>query len=334
MTSLARPAIVTGGAGFIGSEVTRQLVEAGAEVIVVDNLVNGTRDNLKGLPGAGVRLEVIDIRETQKLVPLLKQAGTVFHLACLGVRHSLHSPLENHEVNATATLELVKAAYENNVDRFVHVSTSEVYGTAQWAPMGEEHPTMPETVYGASKLAGEACVRAWYRTYGYPAVVLRPFNAFGSRSHHEGDSGEVIPKMMLRAMAGMPLVVFGDGEQTRDFNFVGDTARGIILAAESEQAIGQTLNIGSGKELTINDLALRISEVVGSGKTSINYHDPRPGDVRRLCADSTRATTLLGYKPEVDLGEGLRLLKAWYESSDMAPAEHLASEVVENWVVS
>jgi UDP-glucose 4-epimerase len=331
MSALIRPVVVTGGAGFIGSEVTRQLVEAGTEVIVVDNLINGKKENLDGLLGQGARLKEIDIRDTEAIGNLFRNAGTVFNLACLGVRHSLHSPIENHEVNATATLQLVKAAYDNNVDRFVHVSTSEVYGTARWTPMGEDHPTTPETVYGASKLAAEAYVRAWYRTHGYPTVIVRPFNAYGPRSHHEGDSGEVIPKMMLRAMAGLSLIVFGDGEQTRDFNFVSDTARGIILAGTSEEAIGETVNIGSGREVSIRELAEKVSATTGRNECQIEFRDPRPGDVKRLCANSTRASSLLGYQPTTKLSEGLKLLLNWYEISGLSPEELLMSEVVENW---
>jgi UDP-glucose 4-epimerase len=333
MNALSKPVIVTGGAGFIGSEVTKQLVGLGAEVIVVDNLVNGKLENISGLLDQGVRLETIDIRDVDAIGVLFKKAGTVFNLACLGVRHSLHSPMENHEVNATATLQLIKAAHSNNVDRFIHVSTSEVYGTARCAPMGEDHPTMPETVYGASKLAAEAYVRAWYRTHDYPTVIVRPFNAYGPRSHHGGDSGEVIPKMMLRAMAGRPLVIFGDGEQTRDFNFVSDTARGIILAGISAEAIGETLNIGSGREVSIRELAEKITVVTGRNECRIEFRDPRPGDVKRLCADSTRANSLLGYQPMTDLSEGLKFLLEWYENSGTSPEELLTSEVVENWRV-
>src|SRR5205807_8697625 len=156
------------------------------------------------------------------------------HLACLGVRHSIHSPLENHEVNATASQHLLEEAKKADVRRLVYVSSSEVYGTARWAPMTEEHPTFPMTVYGASKLTGECYTRAYHRTYAFPTVVVRPFNTYGPHCHHEGDSGEVIPKFMLRCMAGRSLVIFGDGTQTRDFTYVSDTARGIFLAGVAD----------------------------------------------------------------------------------------------------
>ena len=325
--------IVTGGAGFIGSELVSQLVDSGAEVTVVDNLVNGKRENIEAALDRGARLLTADIRDIDTLKTVIKDARVIYNLACLGVRHSLHSPIENHEVNATATLNLIKACHENGVGRFVQISTSEVYGTACWVPMTEEHPTMPETVYGASKLAGEAYARAFYRTHAYPTVVVRLFNAYGPRSHHEGDSGEVIPKMMLRAMAGKPLVIFGDGSQTRDFNHVTDSARAIISAGTSMAAIGQTINVGSGREVSIRDLADTVSQVVGQDPGSIEFREPRPGDVMRLCANSTRATELLNYQPGIELGEGLAGLKRWYEKSGHSPEALLTQEVVENWRV-
>ena len=323
--------LVTGGAGFIGSELVRQLAERGHRVLVVDNLANGRRENLAGLPGDRVCLEVADIRDAGRIAPLVRQVETVFHLACLGVRHSVHSPQENHEVNATATLSLLKLAREATVRRFVCVSTSEVYGTAQHVPMTEEHPTFPMTVYGASKLAGECYARAFHRTYGYPTVVVRPFNAYGPRCHHEGDSGEVIPKFMLRCLAGRPMIVHGDGRQTRDFTYVADTARGILAAGWADAAIGETINLGSGRETSINDLAAAVAEVVGSLEAPVEHHEPRPGDVRRLWADGTKARRLLDFEPSVDLRTGLASLKEWYASLGRSPAALLEEEVERTW---
>ncbi len=323
-------ALVTGGAGFIGSELVRQLVEHGTAVVVVDNLANGKRENLAGVDA---RLEVADIRDDARMRALLDGTNVVFHLACLGVRHSIHSPRENHDVNATATLQLLIAARDAGVERFVHVSSSEVYGTARTAPMTEEHPTFPMTVYGASKLAGECYARAFFETYRYPTVVVRPFNAYGPRSHHEGDSGEVIPKFLLRTLAGKPMVVFGDGKQTRDFTFVSDTARGILAAAESDAAIGQTINIGSGSEVAINDLATVVARVANT-EPKIVHEIERPGDVRRLIADTSRIESLCGFHPQVSLDEGLRRLREWYESTGASPETLLRDERVRNWEAS
>lgn len=323
--------VVTGGAGFIGSELVSQLAAAQYHVVVIDSLVNGKRANLEHLDPEQVRLVETDIRNYDALPELLRNVDVVFHLACLGVRHSLHDPIENHEVNASATLKLLEAARRAEVPRFVYVSSSEVYGTARWVPMSEDHPTLPMTVYGSSKLAGECYTRAYYTSYGYPTVVVRPFNAFGPRSHHEGDSGEVIPKFMLRCMAGKPLVVFGDGTQTRDFTYVGDTARGILLAGRCDAAIGATLNIGQGREISINDLARVVANVVRSENVEIVHDQPRPGDVLRLYAENRQAHDLLGFTPAVSLDQGLHNLYEWYLNSGQSIEELLAHERVHNW---
>jgi UDP-glucose 4-epimerase len=322
--------LVTGGAGFIGSELVRQLHARGDRVLIVDNLVNGSRDNVDEVLGRRVELRAADVRDIESFRADLPRVRIVFHLACLGVRHSIHSPHENHQVNATATLDLLDACRGAGVPRFVYVSSSEVYGTAIRVPMTEEHPTLPCTVYGASKLAGECYTRAYFRTYGYSTVVVRPFNTYGPRSHHEGDSGEVIPKFLLRALADRPLIVFGDGTQTRDFTFVSDTAAGILLAGESEATAGETINLGSGWEIAINDLARLVGEACGRPVT-VEHDVPRPGDVLRLYADVARARQIIGYAPEVSMKEGLTRLLAWYSSRGLSPEQLLEREVVRNW---
>ena len=322
--------LVTGGAGFIGSELVRQLADRGERVLVVDNLVNGKREHLADVLSHRVELQIADVRDLPAIAPALPSVRVVFHLACLGVRHSIHAPQENHDVNATATLTLLQACRDAAVPRFVHVSSSEVYGTARVAPMGEDHPTFPCTVYGASKLAGEAYARAFFTTYGYPTVIVRPFNTYGPRSHHEGDSGEVIPKFLLRCLAGQPVVIFGDGLQTRDFSYVSDTAAGILLAGERDEAVGVTINLGSGGDITINELAREVAGAAGCSPV-VEYDMARPGDVRRLVADTTRAASLLGYRPSVSLGEGLRRLRAWYDAQGVPAERLLADEVVRNW---
>lgn len=323
-------ALVTGGAGFIGSELARQLVERSIDVVVVDNLVNGRRENLTDL-ASSVTLAVEDVRNRARMAELLRGCDMVYHLACLGVRHSIHSPQENHDVNATATLGLLAAARAAGIGRFVYVSTSEVYGTARTVPMTEQHPTLPLTVYGASKLAGESYTRAYFSTYEFPTVVVRPFNAFGPRSHHEGDSGEVIPRFLLRCLAGRPMIVFGDGTQTRDFTFVSDTARGILLAGVTAGIEGQTINLGQGSEISINDLAVAIRHAAGRPDARIVHDRPRPGDVLRLYADAALARTLLGFRPSVGMEEGLARLRRWYESLDVAPEQLLEREIQYNW---
>lgn len=324
-------ALITGGAGFIGSELVRQVARAGMRVTIVDNLVNGKAENVSEVLGDKVQLHVTDVRDREKMPKLLEGVDVVFHLACLGVRHSIHSPEENHAVNATATLDLLRESRAAGVKRFVYVSSSEIYGTAKHVPMTEEHPPWPMTVYGGSKLAGECYTRAYHRTYDYPTVVIRPFNAYGPRSHHEGDSGEVIPKFLLRALAGRPLIVFGDGKQTRDFTYVADTARGILEVGTSAKAVGETFNLGTGKEITIRELADEVTRLVGVD-TKIESDIPRPGDVLRLCADMTKARTTTGFETKVTLAEGLKTLLEWYRAQGVSPEELLEKEVPRNWV--
>ena len=324
--------LVTGGAGFIGSELVRQLAAQGDRVIVVDSLVSGKRQNVAEVLGERVQLMQLDIRDLNAVRPVLSKVSVVFHLACLGVRHSIHAPEENHEVNATATLQLLHTCRDAGVERFVYVSSSEVYGTARWAPMTEEHPTYPRTVYGASKLAGECYARAFFQTYGYPTVMVRPFNTYGPRSHHEGDSGEVIPKFLLRCLAGRPMVIFGDGTQSRDFTYVSDTAAGILSAGGEDRVVGETINLGSGREISIAGLANEVAEVSG-GRGDVQYDQPRPGDVLRLCADVGRARDLLRYEPRVAMAEGLGRLLEWYRSQGVPAERLLDEEIVRNWSV-
>jgi UDP-glucose 4-epimerase len=193
--------------------------------------------------------------------------------------------------------------------------------------MTESHPTLPTTPYGAAKLAGEAYVRAYHLSYGLGGVIVRPFNAYGPRCHHEGDSGEVIPKFLLRAHAGLPLHVFGDGEQTRDFTYVSDTARGILLAGSAPAAVGRTINLGSGREVSINTLARMIAP-----DTVVLHESERPGDVRRMVADSTLARDVLGYEPRIELEDGLARVAKWYEDSKASTEELLRQEVTQNWL--
>ncbi len=329
MAEEKRP-LVIGGAGFIGSSLVRLLADDGP-VTVLDDLSTGHAANIEGVPGAD--LVEASLLDDDALAGVVRDASVVYHLACLGVRHSIHQPVQNHQVNALGTLKVLETARQHGVDRVVYCSTSEVYGTAERVPMDEGHPTWPHTVYGGSKLAGEAYTRAYHVTYGMPTVVIRPFNAFGPRSHHEGDSGEVIPKFLVRGMNGLAPIIFGDGSQTRDFTYVEDTARAILAAGSSEAAVGETINVGNGAEIPILELARVVADVVGRPDLTPEMHPSRPGDVLRLYADAGKAADLLGWKPVVSLREGLERLLAWHEEQGTDWATALSEDVAHNWEV-
>lgn len=326
--------LVTGGAGFIGSHLVDELIRKWCKVRVLDNLINGKLENLSH----HLENERFDFYHGSVTDPLdvqraLEGIDMVFHLACLGVRHSIGHPFENHRVNAEGTLLMLDASHRAKVKRFLYCSSSEVYGTAQYVPMPETHPTSPCTIYGASKLAGEAYARGYYRTYGMPVVVIRPFNTYGPRSHHEGDAGEMIPKSIVRALSGRPIIIFGDGCQTRDFTYVEDAARALVAAVESDNMIGETLNIGSNFEISIKDLAYKIAQEVGISQTEVAFGPQRPGDVLRLFADTRRFTRLCGWESKVNLDEGLIRTISYFRNHPLGLQHLTESESSKNWEI-
>ncbi|MDH6238284.1 GDP-mannose 4,6-dehydratase [Cryobacterium sp. CG_9.6] len=326
--------LVTGGAGFIGSHLVDTLLARGvSEVRVLDNFKNGTHHNLAAAQlDPRFSLIVGDIRDGNTREHALRNIDVVFHLACLGVRHSLHDPLENHQVNALGSLLMLGSARAAEVRRFVYVSTSEVFGTAQYAPMDERHPTWPETVYGGSKLAGEAYTRAYFRTYGMDTVVVRPFNTYGPRSHFEGDSGEVLPRTIVRLLAGERPVIFGDGKQTRDFMHVYDTSAALALLADTSGLAGETLNLGSGTEVSMNDLCEAVAVAVGRPDL-VPVHDiARPGDVRRLLGDPTHTASLTGFAPTVEFADGVADLVEWFKKMATENPDRVNRIEDRNWV--
>jgi UDP-glucose 4-epimerase len=333
MSSLeGKKVLVTGGAGFIGSHLVSELIRENCTVRVIDNLANGKLENLRDHLESG-RFEFFlgSITDPFDVSRAMAGMDMVFHLACLGVRHSISHPYENHRVNAEGTLLVLQEAYKAGVERFVYCSSSEVYGTAEYVPMPENHPTHPCTVYGASKLAGEAYARAYYKTYKLDTVIVRPFNTYGPRSHHEGDAGEVIPKSIVRALNGKPVLIFGDGSQTRDYTFVEDTARGLMEAARCDDAVGLTLNMGSGYEISIKDVAERIIGMIGDHSSKIEYQKSRPGEVLRLHADSSMFRKVTNWSPTVSFDEGLSKTIEWFRSRPEGISALLTQETGINW---
>jgi UDP-glucose 4-epimerase len=324
--------LVTGGAGFIGSHLVDALLLEGCSVRVLDNLSNGKRDNFKHhQDNKNFDFYMGSVTERSNVTESMVGIDTVFHLACLGVRHSIKHPFENHRVNAEGTLLTLQEAYKAGVEKFIYCSSSEVYGTANHVPMQENHPTNPCTVYGASKLAGEAYARAFYDTYGLRTVILRPFNTYGPRSHHEGDAGEMIPKSIVRALNGKSILIFGDGSQTRDFTYVEDTATGFIKALKCEEMVGCTLNIGSNYEISVKKVAEIILKIIDNPSSKINYLKNRPGDVMRLYADSNQFNRMTNWKSKISFEEGLKRTIHWFRSRPEGISALLDQERGINW---
>ncbi|HVZ65810.1 MAG TPA: GDP-mannose 4,6-dehydratase [Lacunisphaera sp.] len=324
--------LVTGGAGFIGSHLVDHLAGLDCRVTVLDNFVNGRMENLSGALATG-RVEVIrgDITDVATCERAVAGQEVVFHLACLGVRASLHDPFSNHQVNALGSLNLLQAARQASSRRFVYVSTSEVYGKALTFPLTESAATWPTTVYGGSKLAGEHYAAAYHECYGLPVIRVRPFNNYGPRAHFEGDSGEVIPRFMLRALAGQPPVVFGDGSHTRDFLFVKDCAEALVQIAACDALVGNLVNLGYGTEVRIDELARLVLAAVGRTDLTVVHEADRPGDVPRLWVDATRLRAAVAWRPRTTLAEGLRSTLAHYRELLAANPRCLEQMTPRNW---
>ena len=336
-----RRIIVTGGAGFIGSHVVDSLAAGGNEVLVIDDLSTGSRDNLRrhlhrdqpnGVrPVATVELVEADIRDAAAMGKLVADADVVIHMAVACVRTSLSQPEFVHEVNATGTLNVALAAHRNHVGRLVYVSSSDAYGTARHIPMAEDHPTKPTTIYGASKLAGETYSLALRRSFGMEVTVIRPFNSYGPREPYRGPQSEVIPKFVLRTAAGGRPVIFGSGLQTRDFTWVEDTARGICAAAAEDALVGEAVNIARGQEISIRHLAEKVLAIFGRGGELPVFDAPRPGDVDRHLADITKASRVLGWKPTASIDTGLRRYVDWVVRQGIDIESWLANDELRNW---
>ena len=332
MKLVGKNILITGGAGFIGSHLVDTL-SATNTVTVIDNLSSGKLDNIQShLEKNTINFIQADVTDITQMKKIVRDHQIIFHLATQCLRLSLSNPYLVHNVNATGTMYLLQAAYEAGIERFAYVSSSEVYGTAKTVPMTEDHPLEPTTPYGASKLAGEAYARSYYLSFGLPVVIIRPFNTYGAREHLEGVYGEVIPRFVLRVMNGLPPVIFGDGQQTRDFTNVKDIVRGIVSAGECDAIIGETVNIAFGREVTINALARDIIKILGrNNELSPQHMDPRPGDVRRHYADISKARELLDFKPQIPIYEGIRDYIDWVEKQNWNLKNLQEKEVIQNW---
>lgn len=325
-----RKIMVTGAGGFIGSHLSDRLAERN-DLLLVDDFSIGLRENLAEVEKRpNVRIVEADITHRDEMYELTRGVEIVFHLAISCLRTSIHKPFLSHDINAGGTLNLCWAAHEHGVRRFLYVSSSEVYGTAQTVPMDEQHPCHPMTVYGASKLAGEFYALAYHRTYGLPVAVIRPFNTYGPREPYLGARAEVIPRFFLQLTAGRPPVVYGDGSQTRDFTFVSDTVTGLILAAECDQLVGDIVNVARGREVSIAEIARRLAQLVGVDP-GVEHAEPRPGDVYRHYADITKAKRLLAFTPAIDIESGLSRTVEWFRAHEIAARVDAKAAGLPNW---
>ncbi len=296
--------LVTGGGGFIGSNLARALLERGDEVRVLDNFSTGNRANL-----AGLDVEVVEgeLRSYERVHNAVRGTEIVFHLGALGsVPRSVQDPLTSSAVNIEGTLNVLLAARDEGIRRVVFSSSSSVYGPRRELPVGEDLPPDPISPYGVAKLAAERYCVSFSRVYeSFESVVVRYFNVFGPRQSPFSQYAAVIPLFVTAIAAGEPITIYGDGEQRRDFTYVTNVVDGTIRAAEAAGASGRIFNVAASAPATVNDVAQAIGDVLGK-PVEKTFEPPRVGDIRDSWADISAARDVLGWEPTVGLEEGLR----------------------------
>ncbi len=305
--------LVTGGGGFIGSNLVETLLRRGEDVTALDDFSTGRRSNLAEAPtwakqGGGTwTLVEGDVRDLETCRRAVEGRDFVLHQAAIpSVQRSVQDPLTTNDVNVRGTLHMLVAARDAEVRRFVFASSSSLYGESETLPKVETMPTAPISPYGLQKLAGETYCRLFHRLYALPTVALRYFNVFGPRQDPGSEYSAVIPKFMAALRTGSRPRIFGDGEQSRDFTFVANVVRANLLACEAgEGAWGRAFNVACGERTTLNGLLGILGELAGV-RPLPEYAQARPGDIRHSLADVAAARDVLGYRPEVDLREGLR----------------------------
>jgi len=300
--------LVTGGAGFIGSEVVKQLLQKGSKVTILDNFSSGKK---KYLPKSK-KLRIIkgDIQDENIITKAVKDQEVVIHLAALPfIPDSYYYPADFFKVNAIGSVNMIwNSIKAKSIEMFVQISTSEVYGTAQQTPMDENHPTAPHSTYAVSKLAGDRAAFTLHKENGFPIVVIRPFNSFGPNYTEP----YVIPEIINQILSGSKELQLGNVHTSRDFTFVADTANGIIKAATEKKAIGEIINIGFGEDIKILDLAHKIAKI-SKTKIKIKYDESRerPYDVNELICNNQKAKEILNWKPKISVEKGLKITFDW-----------------------
>lgn len=300
-----RRALVTGGAGFIGSNIVAALRAGGAQVVVLDNLESGYLTNLEGL---GAELIEGDVRDPRAVARAIEGAEVVFHLAAsVGNKRSIDDPVTDAATNVLGTVQVLEAARQHGVRKIVASSSAGIFGELKTLPIAEDHPVEPDTPYGATKLCEEKLCLAYAKLYDLEAVCLRYFNVYGPNQRFDA-YGNVIPIFVFKMLRGEKLTVFGDGEQTRDFVNVADVVQANLRAAQGP--VSGAFNIGSGSRISINALVTLLAQASGI-EPEVEHGAQRPGDVRDSLADIGRARKALGYHPTVDMTTGLQAYVAW-----------------------
>jgi nucleoside-diphosphate-sugar epimerase len=309
-------AVVTGGAGFIGSHLAERLLADGHEVHVVDDLATGHARNVP----AKATMHRGSVLDGPLLAKAFAGAEVVYHEAALGsVPRSMKDPLASHEANLTGTLKVLEAARAAGVRKVVFAASSSAYGDLPTLPKVESMQPQPLSPYAVTKLASEQYMAVYHRAYGLRTTSLRYFNVYGPRQDPNGAYAAVIPRFILAALRGEPLTIHGDGRQSRDFTYVADVVQANLLAAASTKADGQVVNIGAGAQTDLNTLARTILDLTGSSSQA-QHGPPRPGDVRDSLASLDRARELLGYEPTIPVTDGLRRTVDWFRAQTAAQA--------------
>jgi UDP-glucose 4-epimerase len=308
--------LITGGAGFIGSHLCEKYTRENHSVICLDNFVTGNLMNIRHLLNyKNFKLVNGDIRDFDLLEKIMRDVEVVFHLASqIHVDRSIVEPKFTYEVNVLGTQNILEAARVFDVRRVIHVSTSEVYGSAQYTPMDEAHPLAAPHPYGASKIAADRTCYAYIKTYNMDISVMRPFNIFGPRQKDTGYGG-VISLFVKRVLSGMPPIIYGDGNQTRDYTYIEDAVRAFDSVLNHKEPIAEPINFGTGSEIKIIDLANEIIKLCGKENQLKPVHvEPRPGEVQRLLANVSKAEKVLGWKPKYKFEDGLEQFIHWYRN--------------------
>jgi nucleoside-diphosphate-sugar epimerase len=305
--------LVTGGAGFIGSHIVEDLATSGKRVRVIDNLSTGTRENLLLVMD---KIEFIegDLRDLEVTARVMEGVDFILHQAAIpSVPRSIKDPKGSTENNLNATLNLLMAARDAGVKRVVYASSSSVYGDSPTLPKKEDFLPAPLSPYAASKLAGEYYCQVFQHVYGLETVCLRYFNVFGPRQDPLSLYAAVIPKFISLALAKQPLIVYGDGEQSRDFSFVANVVQANLIACEAEDVAGETFNVGCGARISLNQLVKEL-QTICDVDLQVEYTEPRSGDVKHSLASIEKAQKLMRYDPAVPFDEGLHRTVEWFKS--------------------